>query len=162
MTHYRSHSRNKNVMPLEILIRYLHFISLFALSAALLAQAFLLRPEMTRREIAQIQRVDILYAVMVVLVLGTGFAQWFWVGKPSQFYSSNPIFHAKLTLFLIIGLLSAWPSVFLGKQRKGDSKETVKVPKGVILSVRAEVLLLILMPLLASLMAKGVGIPANG
>ena len=162
MTHYRSHSRNKNVMPLEILIRYLHFISLFALSAALLAQAFLLRPEMTRREIAQIQRVDILYAVMVVLVLGTGFAQWFWVGKPSQFYSSNPIFHAKLTLFLIIGLLSAWPSVFLGKQRKGDSKETVRVPKGVILSVRAEVLLLILMPLLASLMAKGVGIPANG
>lgn len=162
MTHYRSHSRNKNVMPLEILIRYLHFISLFALSAALLAQAFLLRPEMTRREIAQIQRVDILYAVMVVLVLGTGFAQWFWVGKPSQFYSSNPIFHAKLTLFLIIGLLSAWPSVFLGKQRKGDSKETVKVPKGVILSVRAEVLLLIFMPLLASLMAKGVGIPANG
>ncbi len=100
-------------MPLEISIRYLHFISLIALSAAVFAQAFLLRPEMTRREIAQIQRVDILYAVMVVVVLGTGFAQWFWVGKPSQFYSSNPIFHAKLTLFLIIGILSVWPSVFL-------------------------------------------------
>ena len=149
-------------MPLEISIRYLHFISLIALSAAVFAQAFLLRPEMTRREIAQIQRVDILYAVMVVVVLATGFAQWFWVGKPSQFYSSNPIFHAKLTLFLIIGILSAWPSVFLGKQRKGDSEETIEVPKSVTLSVRAEVLLLILMPLLASLMARGVGIPATG
>ena len=149
-------------MPLEILIRFLHFISLFALSAALLAQAFLLRPEMTRREIAQIQRVDILYAVMVVLVLGTGFAQWFWVGKPSQFYSSNPIFHAKVTLFLIIGILSAWPSVFLGKQNKGEPGEAIEVPRSVILSVRAEVVHLALMPLLASLMAKGVGIPANG
>ena len=149
-------------MPLEISIRYLHFISLIALSAAVFAQAFLLRPEMTRREIAQIQRVDILYAVMVVAVLATGFAQWFWVGKPSQFYSSNPIFHAKLTLFLIIGILSAWPSVFLGRQRKGDSEETIEVPKSVTLSVRAEVLLLILMPLLASLMARGVGIPATG
>ena len=149
-------------MPLEISIRYLHFISLIALSAAVFAQAFLLRPEMTRREIAQIQRVDILYAVMVVVVLVTGFAQWFWIGKPSQFYSSNPIFHAKLTLFLIIGILSAWPSVFLGRQRKGDSEETIEVPKSVTLSVRAEVLLLILMPLLASLMARGVGIPATG
>lgn len=148
-------------MPLEILVRYLHFISLFALSAAVISQAFLLRPEMTRREITQIQRVDILYAVMVVLVLGTGFAQWFLVGKPSQFYSSNPIFHAKLTIFLIIGILSAWPSVFLGRQSKGDSEETIEVPKSVTLSVRAEVFLLILMPLLASLMAKGVGIPAN-
>ena len=149
-------------MPLEISIRYLHFISLIALSAAVFAQAFLLRPEMTRREIAQIQRVDILYAVMVVVVLVTGFAQWFWIGKPSRFYSSNPIFHAKLTLFLVIGILSAWPSVFLGRQRKGDSEETIEVPKSVTLSVRAEVLLLILMPLLASLMARGVGIPANG
>ncbi len=149
-------------MLLEILIRYLHFGSLFGLSAAVIAQAFLLRPKMIRREIAQIQRVDLLYAVMVVLVLATGFAQWFWVGKPSQFYSSNPIFHAKVTLFLIIGILSAWPSVFLGKQKKGEPDETVEVPRGVILSVRAEVVLLALMPLLASLMAKGVGIPASG
>ena len=149
-------------MFLEILVRYLHFGSLFALSAAVIAQAFLLRPKMIRREIAQIQRVDLLYAVMVVLVLGTGFAQWFWVGKPSQFYSSNPIFHAKVPLFLIIGILSAWPSVFLGKQKKGEPGEAIEVPRSVILSVRAEVVLLALMPLLASLMAKGVGIPANG
>ncbi len=146
-------------MTAEILIRYLHFVSLILLIAAVLGQHLLLRAKMTRREIATVQRLDILYAIMVVIVLATGFAQWFWVGKPADVYSSNPVFHVKVTLFLIVGVVSAYPSVFLGKNKKGDPDELVAVPKLLIWSVRIELLLLFVMPLLASLMARGIGIP---
>lgn len=146
-------------MIADVLIRYLHFVSLILLMAAVLGQHLLLRREMKRSEIAKVQRLDILYAVMAVIVLATGFAQWFWVGKPADFYSSNPIFHAKVTLFLVVGVISAYPSVFLGKNRKGDPDGSVRVPKLLIWSVRVELLLLFLMPLLANLMARGIGIP---
>ena len=146
-------------MIADILIRYLHFISLILLMAAVLGQHLLLKKTMKRSEVALVQRLDIVYAVMVVLVLATGFAQWFWVGKPADFYSGNPVFHVKFTLFLIVGVVSAYPSVFLGKNKKGDPGESVEVPKLVIWSVRIELLLLFLMPLLANLMARGIGIP---
>lgn len=146
-------------MIADILIRYLHFISLIVLIAAVLGQHLLLRSRMTRREILKVQRIDILYAVMVIIVLATGFAQWFWVAKPADFYSSNPVFHVKIMLFLLVGIISAYPSVFLGKNKNGDPEETVEVPKLVIMAVRIELLLLFLMPLLAILMARGIGIP---
>lgn len=146
-------------MATEIIIRYVHFISLILLLAAVLGQHLLLKRTMSRGEIAVVQRLDVVYAIMVGLVLLTGFAQWFWVAKPAQFYSSNPVFHVKITLFLIVGVISAYPSIFFGKQRKGDASEAVQIPKSLLWSVRAELLLLFLMPLLANLMARGIGVP---
>ena len=143
----------------EILIRYLHFVSMFILVASVLGQHLMLKGRITRATVGKAQRLDIAYAIAVVVVLATGLAQWFLVGKPAEFYSSNPIFHTKLTLFLFVGLISIYPSVFLGKHRKGDPGEIVEIPKKLIWSVRVELLLLFLMPLLATLMARGIGIP---
>ena len=143
----------------EILIRYLHFVSMFIVVAAVLGQHHLLKGSVTRATIGKAQRFDIAYAIAVVVVLATGLAQWFLVGKPAEFYSANPVFHTKLTLFLLIGVISIYPSVFLGKNRKGDQSEILDIPGKLIWSVRVELLLLFLMPLLATLMAKGIGIP---
>lgn len=146
-------------MIFDISVRYLHFISLILVMAAVLMQHLLLRSELTRAEIARLQRIDLVYAIAVVVVLLTGFAQWFWAGKPAEFYSSNPIFHTKLTLFLLIGIVSIYPSVFFGKGKKGDPDEVVAIPKVIVMSVRIELLLLFLMPLLATLIARGIGNP---
>lgn len=146
-------------MIIDILVRYLHFVSLILLLAAVLGQHLLLRKQMTRGEIARVQLLDILYAVTVIIVLLTGFAQWLWIGKPAEFYSSNPVFHMKITLFLLVGIISIYPSVFLGKQKKGDPEESIAVPAGLIWCVRIELLLLFAMPLLATLIARGIGIP---
>ncbi len=146
-------------MITEILIRYLHFVSIFVVFAAVLGQHLILRGTITRVRVAVAQRFDIAYAISVVLVLATGLAQWLWIGKPAAFYSSNPVFHTKLTLFLIIGIVSIYPSVFLGKNRKGEQSEEVVIPSALVWSVRVELLLLLLLPLLATLMAKGIGIP---
>ncbi|MDP4582610.1 MAG: DUF2214 family protein [Verrucomicrobiales bacterium] len=142
----------------DLIIRYLHFVSIFILVAAVLGQHLILRGSITRALVGKAQKLDIAYAIAVVVVLATGLLQWFVVGKPADFYSSNPVFHTKLTLFLVIGLVSIYPSVYLGKNRKGAPDELVTIPKGIIWSVRVELFILFLMPLLATLMARGIGI----
>lgn len=146
-------------MTTDILIRYLHFLGIFVVFAAVLGQHLLLKGTVPRSIIAKAQRFDIAYAVAVVIVLGTGLLQWFSGAKPAVFYTSNPVFHTKLTLFLIVGLVSIYPSVFMGKQKKGNQDELVAIPKGLVHSIRLELLLLVVMPLLAVIMAKGLGIP---
>jgi len=146
-------------MTTDILIRYFHFLGIFVIFAAVLGQHLLLRGTVTRAIIAKAQRFDLAYAVAVIIVLGTGLLQWFSGSKPAVFYSSNPVFHTKFTLFLVIGLVSIYPSVYMGKQKKGDPTELVTIPKGLVHSIRIELLLLVAMPLLAVIMAKGLGIP---
>lgn len=146
-------------MTTDLLIRYFHFLGIFVVFAAVLGQHLLLKGTVSRAMIAKAQRFDIAYAVAVVIVLGTGLLQWFSGAKPAVFYTSNPVFHTKLTLFLIVGLVSIYPSVYMGKQKKGDPAELVTIPKGIVHSIRLELLLLVVMPLLAVIMAKGLGIP---
>lgn len=143
----------------DLIIRYLHFVSIFILVAAVLGQHLILRGSITRALVGKAQKLDIAYAIAVIVVLATGLLQWLVVGKPADFYSSNPVFHTKLAMFLAIGLVSIYPSVYLGKNRKGDPDEVITIPRGIIWSVRVELLLLFLMPLLATLMARGIGIP---
>jgi putative membrane protein len=78
-------------------------------------------------------------------------------GKPSLVYSKNWIFHVKITLFVTVGLLSIYPTVYFARNRKGDPDEAVTVPKLVVWVIRFELLLLFIIPLLAGLMARGIG-----
>jgi putative membrane protein len=47
--------------------------------------------------------------------------------------------------------------VFFIKNGKGDQDEFVQIPKTIFMLLRLELLLLFIIPLLAGLMAKGVG-----
>lgn len=145
-------------MTAEILLRYLHFISIFAIAASLTSEHLLLKKEMTRSEITKVARIDAVYGLAALTLLGAGLTLWFsGVGKPSVFYSKNWIFHIKISLFALIGLLSIYPTIFLVKNRKGNATDVVSVPAMVFWMLRIELLLLVIIPLLAGLMARGVG-----
>ncbi len=145
-------------MTAEILLRYLHFISIFAIVGALLAEHLLLKPRLTRLAITQLTRIDAIYGIAAVVLLAAGFTLWLGgVGKPSFFYTKNWVFHVKLGLFVVLGLLSIYPSVFFMKNRKGDPEEEIEIPAMVFWMLRLELLILLIIPLLAGLMAKGVG-----
>ena len=141
-----------------VLTRYAHFIAVFAIVGAIFAEQFLISKTMTRSEIKRISKIDAIYGIGVFLVLIAGFALWFWVGKPASFYSRNWIFHFKLTLFILLGLTSIYPTIFFLKNRKGQDLDTIiEVPKIVIILLRIELILIILMPVLASFMSLGIG-----
>jgi len=145
-------------MTYELLLRYLHFISIFAIVAALVSEHLLLKKTLTRNEISRIAKIDGVYGLAALLLLGVGLTLWLGgYGKPTEFYSKNWIFHFKLTLFIIIGLLSIYPTVFFLKNRKGGANELVQVPGAVLWMLRFEIFLLFVIPLLAGQMAKGYG-----
>jgi putative membrane protein len=145
-------------MTMEIILRYLHFISVFAIVGALVSEHLLLKSTLSRKEILRLSKIDGVYGLAVLSLLGVGMTLWLGgIGKPTEFYSSNPVFHIKLTLFVVIGLLSIYPTVFFIKQAKGDPIEMVAIPKSIFWMVRFELLILLIIPILAGLMAKGIG-----
>jgi putative membrane protein len=146
-------------MTTEILLRYLHFASILALAGTLTAELALLRPSLTRKEIGRIAVLDGLYGLSSIVLLAAGLTLWLGgYTKPSVYYSQNWIFLTKLGLVGAIGILSIYPTIFFLRNRKGPADEAVTIPSTVLWSVRVEVMLLVVIPLLAGLMARGVGL----
>ncbi|MCE7057390.1 DUF2214 family protein [Algoriphagus sp. AGSA1] len=145
-------------MTTEIILRYLHFISIFAIVGSLVCEHLLLRKTMSRREIKRIAAIDGVYGMGALTLLAAGLTLWLGgFGKPSVFYTQNFIFHIKISLFATIGILSIYPTVFFTKNRRGNPEEVVPIPKAIVMLLRIELLLLFIIPLLAGLMAKGIG-----
>ncbi|WP_235298898.1 DUF2214 family protein [Portibacter marinus] len=143
-------------MTLELLIRYLHFISIITVAGALVSEHMLLAKELPRRVIKKLSILDAIYGVAAILIVITGLTMWFGVGKGAEFYTTNPVMHTKFTLFIVLGILSIFPTIFFIKNRKGDPDEIVVVPKRIFMYLRIEILLLFIIPFLAVLMARGI------
>jgi putative membrane protein len=145
-------------MTLEIFLRYIHFISIFAIVGTLVSEHLLLKKQLTKAEIARLARIDAIYGIAALTLLAAGLTMWFGgVTKPAIYYSKNWIFHLKIGAFAAIGLLSIYPTVFFIKNRKGNADETVSIPGSIFWMLRLELLLLFIIPLLAGLMSRGVG-----
>jgi putative membrane protein len=145
-------------MTYEILLRYIHFISIFVIFSTLVSEHLLLKKELARKDLARLAKIDAVYGIAAFTLLIAGLTLWLGsIGKPSEYYSNNWIFHIKLTLFAVVGLLSIYPTVFFIKSRKGNPEEILKVPQMVFMCLRLELLLLLIIPMLAGLMAKGIG-----
>ncbi|MEZ5323899.1 MAG: DUF2214 family protein [Verrucomicrobiales bacterium] len=144
--------------PAEIAIRYLHFVSIFVVIAAITSEHLMLSRKMSRLQLRRISRLDLVYGIAAIVVLITGILQWVAVGKDASFYTKNWIFHLKITTFIVVGLISIYPTVFFAKGSKGGTEEMVDVPRKIMMTVRLELLLLFTIPLLAVIMAKGIGL----
>ena len=145
-------------MTVETLLRYIHFVSIFVIVGTLSAEAVLVKSTMTRKELGRLAKIDGLYGIAALSLLGAGLTLWLGgLGKPDYFYSKNWIFHTKILLFLLVGILSIKPTVFFLKQRKGDQLESVTIPGSIKTILKIELAILAIIPLLAGLMAKGVG-----
>ena len=145
-------------MTAEIILRYLHFISIFAIVSSLVAEHLLLKNSLTRAEIGRIARIDAVYGIAALTLLCVGLTLWLGgFGKPAIYYTKNWVFHLKITLFLMVGLLSIYPTVFFIKNRKGNTTDVVEIPKSIFWMLRLELTLLFIIPLLAGLMAHNVG-----
>ena len=142
---------------MELFVRYVHFLGIFALVSALVVEHLLIKSELSLAEVKRLAAIDGIFGFSALLVLGAGLTLWLWVGKPAEFYTANPMFHAKLTAFIVLGLLSIYPTLFLLKSRRKGLAIT-QVPKKIIMFVRAELLLVLIIPLLAVLMARGHGL----
>ena len=145
-------------MTLELIIRYLHFLAILLVFGSLLVEIVLVKKTLPKKMLKLIGKIDALYGLAILLLFGAGLSLWFWVGKPAEFYSQNPIFILKFVLVCLVGILSIWPTIFFIKNQKGNDEDVVKIPSYIRKIILVEVVLLLVVPMLAVLMARGVGL----
>ena len=141
---------------LYTLFRYLHFLARFVFAGSLIIENMAIKPTINGEDARNLAKVDAVYGISATLVFGMGLALWLWIGKPSEYYTSNPVFQGKIFLFIIIALVSVYPSAFFIKQRKSQS-ESIEVPRLIPILLKIEMILLLLIPILAYLATRGIG-----
>ena len=146
-----------DAVVVESVVRYAHFLGIILLASMLILENVLLKTELSSSDLRKIAAFDGLYGLGAVLTLGAGLMLWLSVGKPAEFYNANPVFHTKLTLFLIVALVSIIPTLFFLKNRRVEAS-SVAVPKHILVIKRLELVGILIIPLLAALMALGIGI----
>ncbi|MFZ3202782.1 MAG: DUF2214 family protein [Pseudomonas sp.] len=147
----------------EAIAAYLHYLSIFLLFALLTLEHQLFKRPLDLPRARSLMRIDIAYALSAGLILASGAARLVWYGKGLAYYLHNSLFHAKLGLFILIALLSILPTlVFLNWRNdlRAGLVPQVSTRMGtlVIMTIRLELLLLLILPLLAALMARGFGV----
>lgn len=147
-------------MLFNLFIRYIHFIGIITLTGTLVAEWVLLKPQLSRAELRRLSIIDGLYGLSSLVVVGAGLTMWLAGGKPADFYNGNGIFYLKLGLVTVTGLLSAYPTVFfIRESRRGEPTDILEVPSLIRQFIRLELVLLLLIPMLAVLMASGIRLP---
>ncbi len=149
-------------MLTDALLAYVHHIAAFALVAILFVEMALCKPGMSPAHVRTLTRYDGMYGAFAVLLLVVGTMRVFWGVKGAQFYMNNPAFHAKVGLFLLIGLLSVRPTLRYFRWRKSLKANAQFTPgddevKAARRFIHIQAGLILILPLLAVLMARGIG-----
>ena len=149
-------------MTLEAILAYVHFLAILTMVVFIASEAALCRVEwLNAAAVERIARVDMVYGIAAIAVLLTGLARTWWGIKGTAWYWTNPLLHVKLGLFIIIGVLSIFPTLTYFRWRKAvrasgtlpDAAEIKKTRKLVMIQAH----LIALVPLVAVFLARGFG-----
>lgn len=147
-------------MALEAILAYLHLLAILTMVVFIASEAALCRVEwLNAKVVERLVRLDAIYAGAAVAVLATGVARTVWGVKGTAWYWTNPLLHIKLTLFVVVALLSIGPTRSYLRWRKrlradGTLPSEAEVRKTRKL-VMIEAHLIALVPLAAVFLARG-------
>ena len=142
---------------------FLHFVAVFGVVAAVFLEWQTMSPAPTHAEALRLQRCDRWYGQFAMLLVVVGLLRVYFFEKGKAFYFGNPVFNAKMTLFVLVGMVSIYPTVrfikWRAQTRQGAAPLVSAKEYGrIMMSLRTELLLLLGTALCASLMARGVGL----
>ena len=150
-------------MLIEALFAFLHYVSFIVLISMLVVEWVVYDRKLSAKQAKTLMTTDRLYGISAMFVIITGLLKAFYFGKGAEYYFTNYIFYAKLGIVLIIALLSIYPTIRFIKwsallkeevtEILVEESEYLKTKK----LLRMELVLAPLVPLLAALMARGVG-----
>jgi putative membrane protein len=142
---------------LEPLVAYLHYLSIVLTGGFLVGELVVCRPGLTSEQARRLAVIDILFFASAMAALATGLLRLFFYAKGVSFYTGNPFFWAKMALYAVIAGLSIKPTrTFIRWKRAGTAPAADEIA-GARRFIHIELGLLALMPLMAVLMARGMG-----
>jgi len=149
-------------MALEALLAYAHLLAILTLVVFIASEAALCRPEwMNAKVVERLARVDTIYGVAAGVVLLTGVSRTIWGFKGAGWYWGNGLLHLKLTMFVVVALISIKPTLTFRKWKRDLSatgalpaEDDIRKTRKLIM-VQAHIIALI--PLVAVFIARGFG-----
>ena len=149
-------------MLLDTCLAYAHFVAILMLVVFISSEAALCRPEwLNAAVVRRLARVDLIYGIAAALVLATGLARAFLGVKGVAWYGHQPIFHIKVTVFLLIALLSIKPTLTFRRWVRQLDATGALPPEAEVRATRKLVMVsahtLLLLPLAGTMLAHGVG-----
>lgn len=130
-----------------------HHLAAFALVAALVAEHVLFDRRAPRGD-PRLRIVDAVYGASAGFLLLAGFARVVYFEKGAAYYFDNPFFLAKLAAFVVIGLLSIYPTVTFIRWRRNPAVSAAQA-RWIPRLLRAQLALIPVVIACAVLMAKG-------
>jgi putative membrane protein len=98
-------------MIINSLMATLHHLCAFTLTACLIYEFAAYRKGLGVEEARRIQRIDTIYGIASGLLIVVGLLRVFYFEKGSNYYFHNYLYWTKMALFVIVGLLSIYPTV---------------------------------------------------
>jgi len=132
-------------------LAFLHHFAAFTMVAALAVEFILIRGQLDPVSARKLLRADMVYGLSATVLLVIGLLRVFYFEKGAAYYFYNWAFIAKLALFVLVALLSIYPTVKF--VRGFDSSSVPAIRRIVHLELAAVVFIL----LFAALMADGIG-----
>jgi putative membrane protein len=141
---------------------FLHHLAAFTFVSALVIEFVLLRDALTLASVRKLMFADVMLALSATAVLVVGLTRVVYFEKGWAYYSASIPFITKLSLFVIVAVLSIYPTVVFLSWRKplkrGEApvvKDRALVPLRALIGLELAGVVLII--LCAVLMARGIG-----
>jgi putative membrane protein len=150
-------------MMADLTLATLHFILIFALVGVLGAEAGLVHEGMDGPQANRVAVLDRGYGAAAGLLLVVGFLRVFYGARGADFYLNNPVFWVKIAAFALAGSLSILPTVkFIAWQRRARKEPGFRPAAAEVRGARrlivAQLVVLLVIPVLAGAMARGYGL----
>ena len=148
----------------DAILQYLHISAILALVVFISSEAALCRPQwMNAKVVERLVVVDRIYGIAAGVVLATGLIRIYLGTKGASWYWHNWLLHTKLTLFILVGLISILPTMRFIRWRKAlradgslpGAEEVARARKLVMLQAH----IIPVIPLAAAFLARGFGGP---
>ncbi|WP_144108737.1 DUF2214 family protein [Paraburkholderia sp. BCC1886] len=152
-------------MLVRWLLAALHLLAYGFALASILRRTWALRRASVPAALRSVFRADTGWGIAALVLIVTGLMRAFGgYEKGADYYLHEPLFHAKMTLLVVILVLEV-PSMLAllrwrAAMRKGEAPDLRKARSYARLSV-IQTVLLVLMVFAATGMARGIGLPAG-
>ena len=98
-------------MDIDLILTIGHHLLVFSLVAIVAAEFAIIRLTLSASEIGVLSNLDRAYGVIAGLVIVIGFSRVYWGAKGPDYFLQNPVFHTKMAAFVLLGILSIYPTV---------------------------------------------------
>ena len=97
-------------LAIGALVAYIHYLSLMLCFGALIYERIKLKAAPDRKLAISMVLADLVYGLAGITLLISGILRVKYYGQGGEFYTHNPVFWFKIGLFIIIGLISLYPT----------------------------------------------------